>query len=72
MKKTIAMLLTAALSASLLSGCVSTAQNTTAAQSAETYVQAGTEGKIAQDTPADGSSAAQDSVDPSTGSTVFC
>ena len=49
MKKTIAMLLTAALSASLLSGCVSTAQNTTAAQSAET--------SSADTSSADGSSA---------------
>ena len=49
MKKTIAMLLTAALSASLLSGCVSTSQNTTAAQSAET--------SSADTSSADGSSA---------------
>ena len=49
MKKTIAMLLTAALSASLLSGCVSTAQNTTAAQSAEA--------SSADTSSADGSSA---------------
>ena len=41
MKKTIAMLLTAALSASLLSGCVSTSQGTSAAQSAETSAENG-------------------------------
>ena len=55
MKKTIAMLLTAALSASLLSGCVSTSQNTTAAQSAETSAGTGSENKAAQG--ADGSAA---------------
>lgn len=70
MKKTIAMLLAAALSASLLTGCVTTSQNTTEARPSETDAQAGTEGKTAQDTPADGSSAAPSSADPSSGSTV--
>lgn len=48
MKKTIAMLLTAALSASLLTGCVSASQNPTTAQPDKTAAEAGSETKASQ------------------------
>ena len=48
MKKTIAMLLTAALSASLLSGCVTKVSDETAASGAETEASASTEAETTQ------------------------
>ena len=59
MKKTIAMVLTAALSASLLSGCASTTQNTTTAQPAETTAKAVAENEAFQsaDSTAEGGTA---------------
>lgn len=69
MKKTIAMLLTAALSASLLSGCVSTSQGTSAAQSAETSAENGSENGSVQnaESSASGVSAADTSSADKTG-----
>ena len=69
MKKTIAMLLTAALSASLLSGCVSTSQGTSAAQSAETSAETGSENGSVQnaESSASGVSAADTSSADKTG-----
>lgn len=72
MKKTIAMVLTAALSASLLSGCVSTTQNTTTAQPAETTAKAVAENEAFQsaDSTAEGGTA-ESRTESSAGSAAY-